>query len=191
MLQGGEHKGLYVEDEDNFYSCIKQPSSPYLTSYYVEDENNVGSVRLRGSRYNDDVNLYTRSGGVYCYETTGVDVTPIGSQYPRALYYKSGDSYVGPISAKLYYAGTTKRYYNRSNGAERHKTTKVETALYEDGGSHTYALYKKVSKSLYAEGSRVTYPAYKAYGGKVYDPGKKYSIQPAEFEIETVTALTI
>ena len=190
-MLGAEHPGLYVEDEDNYYSCVKQPSSPYLTSYYVEDENNVGSVRKLGSQYNDDVSLYTRSGGVTCYETSEVTVTPIGSQYPNPLYYKSGDSYVGPLSVKLYYAGSEKKYYNRSNGATRYKTTKVETPLYEDGGTHTYPLYNRVSKNLYAAGSTVTYPAFKPYGGKVYDAGAAAVLSPAEITTQNVTALTV
>lgn len=187
MLQGDEHKGLYVEDENNFDTIIQQPSSAYLTSYYVEDEDNFGNKL--GDRYNDDVDVYTRSNGVYCYTTSAVKVTPIGAEYPRALYYKSGDSYVGPISVNLYYAGTEKTYYNRSNGATRYSTSLVDTPLFRNGG--TYPMYKKVSKTLYAAGKSVPITRYKAYGGKVYDPGKKYSIQPAEFEIETVTALTI
>ena len=190
-LLGDEHPGLYVEDEDNYYSCIRQPSSPYLTSYYVEDEDNVGSVRKRGSQYNDDVNLYTRSNGVTCYTTSSVTVTPIGSPYPNPLYYKSGDSYVGPLSVKLYYAGSEKTYYTRSNGATRYTTSLVDTPLYEDGGTHTYTLYKKVSKNLYESGSTVTYPAYKQYSGKAYDAGQRAVISPAEVTTENVTALTV
>lgn len=168
-----------------------QPTSAYLTSYYVEDEDNVGSVQKLGSQYNANVNLYTRSDGVTCYTTSAVKVTPIGSQYPNALYYKSGDSYVGPLSVKLYYAGTEQTYYTRSNGATRYTTTKVDTPLYEDGGTHTYTLYNKVSKTLYAAGSTKTFPAYKPYSGKVYDAGQTVTFNAAEFEIETVTGLTV
>ena len=189
-LIGSERSGLYIEDEDNFYSVVKQPSSPYLTSYYVEDENNVGSVRKLGSQYNADVNLYTRSNGVTCYETSSVSVTPIGAKYPNTLYIKSGTAY-SPISVSLYYAGSEKTYYTRSNGAYRYTTSRVDVPLYEDGGTHTYSLFTKVSKNLYAAGSTVTYPAYKAYTGHVYDAGKSVTLHPAEVETENVTALTV
>lgn len=189
-LQGAEHDGLYVEDEDNFYSVVKQPSSAYLTSYYVEDENNVGSVKKLGSQYNADTNLYTRSDGVTCYTTSAVNVTPIGAKYPNPLYIKSGTTY-SLISVNLYYAGTEKTYYTRSNGAYRYTTSKVDTPLYTDGGTHTYPLYTKVSKNLYEAGSTVTYPAYKKYSGKVYDAGKTAVIAPAEIETQNVNALTV
>lgn len=190
MIQGALHSGtLYVEDENNFYSCIKQPSSPYLTSYYVEDEDNIGSVKKLGSQYNDDTDLYTRSNGVTCYTTSSVTVTPIGAKYPNTLYIKNGTTY-SPISVSLYYAGSEKTYYTRSNGATRYTTTKVSTPLYTDGGTHTYTLYNRVSKNLYAAGSTVTYPAYKAYSGKLYDAGKAAVISPAEITTQSVTALT-
>lgn len=189
-LIGNEHSGLYVEDENNFYSVIKQPSSAYLTSYYVEDENNVGSVRKLGSQYNDDTNLYVRSNGVTCYETSSVSVTVQGVKYGGTLYFKSGDTYYA-LSSTMYYAGESKTYYTRSNGATRYTTTKVDTPLYTDGGTHTYPLYTRKSKTLYAAGSTVTYPAYKKYSGKVYDAGKTVHIEPAEIETQSVTALTV
>ena len=188
-MQGAEHTGLYVEDEDNYYSVIKQPSSPYLTSYYVEDENNVGSVRKLGSQYNADTNLYVRSNGVTCYETSSVSVTVQGVKYGGTLYFKNGDTYYA-LSSTMYYAGESKTYYTRSNGATRYTTTKVDTPLYTDGGTHTYPLYTRVSKNLYAAGSTVTYPAYKKYGGKVYDAGKAATLSPAEVTTQNVTALT-
>lgn len=172
-MLGKEHEGLYVEDEDNYYSCIKQPSSPYLTSYYVEDEDNVGSVPLRGSRYNDDVDLFTRSGGIECYKTSA---------------YTSNKLY---ISTGGVYRELGQTLYTRSSGAVRYTTSKVDTPLYRDGGTHTYTLYKSVSKNLYAEGSTVTYPAYKAYGGKVYDAGQTAVISPAEITTQNVIALTV
>lgn len=190
-LIGNEHSGLYVEDENNFYSVVKQPSSAYLTSYYVEDENNVGSVRKLGSRYNDDTNLYVRSNGVTCYETSSVTVTVQGDKYSgTTLYYKDGDNYY-KFQATLYRGGSSKTYYTRSNGATRYTTTKVDTPLYTDGGTHTYPLYTRKSKTLYAAGSTVTYPAYKKYSGKVYDAGKTVHIEPAEIETQSVTALTV
>lgn len=190
-LIGNEHSGLYVEDENNYYSVVKQPSSAYLTSYYVEDENNVGSVRKLGSRYNDDTNLYVRSNGVTCYETSSVTVTVQGDQYSgTTLYYKDGENYY-QFRATLYRGGSSKTYYTRSNGATRYTTTLVETPLYTDGGTHTYPLYTRKSKTLYAAGSTVTYPAYKKYSGKVYDAGKTVHIEPAEIETQSVTALTV
>ena len=190
VLQGAEHTGLYVEDEENFYSVVKQPSSPYLSSYYVENENNVGSVRKLGSQYNDDTNLYVRSNGVTCYETSSVSVTVQGVKYGGTLYFKSGDTYYA-LSSTMYYAGESKTYYTRSNGATRYTTTRVDTPLYTDGGVHTYPLYTKVSKNLYAAGSTVTFPAYKKYGGKVYDAGKTAVIAPAEVETQNVNVLTV
>lgn len=188
MLQGDEHKGLYVEDEDNFYSFVRQPDSPYLTSYYVEEGS--GSVRMRGSQYNDDVNLYTRSGGVTCYETKEVELNVGGTLSFSTIYTLQSNGTYTPRSGDWRNC-SKKTYYTRSNGAFRYTTNKVSTALYEDGGSFPYPIYKRIDKKLYEEGKTENLPAYKAYGGKVYDPGKKYSIQPAEFEIETVTALTI
>ncbi len=191
VLQGAEHTGLYVEDEENFYSVVKQPSSPYLSSYYVENENNVGSVRKLGSQYNADTNLYVRSNGVECYETSSVSVKVQGEQYSgTTLYYKDGDNYY-KFQATLYRAGSSKTYYTRSNGAKRYTTTLVETPLYTDGGTHTYPLFTRVSRNLYAAGSTVTFPAYKKYGGKVYDAGKTAVIAPAEVETQNVNALTV
>lgn len=190
-LIGSERSGLYVEDEDNFYSVIKQPSSPYLTSYYVEDENNVGSVRKLGSQYNANVNLYTRSDGVTCYETSSVTVKTQGSAYTSNKLYISTGGVYRELTQTLYTEGSSKTYYNRSNGAFRYTTSRVDVPLYEDGGTHTYSLFTKVSKNLYAAGSTVTYPAYKAYTGHVYDAGKTVALHPAEVETENVTALTV
>lgn len=189
-LLGDEHPGLYVEDEDNYYSCIKQPSSPYLTSYYVEDEDNVGSVRKRGSQYNDDVDLYTRSGGVTCYETKEVTLNVGGTLSFSTIYTLQSNGTYTPRSGDWRNC-SEKTYYTRSNGAFRYTTSKVSTPLYEDGGTHTYTLYKKVSKNLYESGSTVTYPAYKQYDGKVYDAGQRAVISPAEVTTENVTALTV
>ena len=191
VLQGAEHAGLYVEDEENFYSVIKQPSSAYLSSYYVEDENNVGSVRKLGSQYNADTNLYVRSDGVECYETESVSVKTQGSAYTSNKLYISTGGVYRELTQTLYTAGSTKTYYTRSNGAKRYTTTLVDTPLYTDGGVHTYPLYTKVSKNLYAAGSTVTYPAYKKYGGKVFDAGKTAVIAPAEVETQNVNVLTV
>jgi hypothetical protein len=189
-LQGEEHAGaLYVEDEDNFYSVVKQPSSAYLTSYYAEDENNVGSYRKLGSQYNADTDVYTRSGGVTCYETSSVSVTVQGVKYGGTLYYKSGSTYYA-LSSTMYYAGESKTYYTRSNGAYRYTTNKVDTPLYTDGGVGTYPLYTEVSKNLYEAGSTVTYPSYKKYAGKLYDAGQAATLSPAEVTTQNVTALT-
>lgn len=169
---------------------IAQPSSAYLTSYYVEDENNVGSVRKLGSQYNDDVNLYKRSNGATRYTTSAVTITKQGTKYGGTLYFKSGDTYY-QLSSTLYYAGSDVTYYTRSGGVYCYETERVDTPLYEDGGTHTYPLYTKVSKTLYAAGSTRTFPAYKAYSGKVYDAGQKITLSPAEVETQSVTALTI
>ena len=190
-LIGNEHSGLYVEDEDNFYSVVRQPSSAYLTSYYVEDENNVGSVRKLGTQYNASTNLYVRSGGVECYETESVSVKTQGSAYTSNKLYISTGGVYRELTQTLYTAGSTKTYYTRSNGAKRYTTTPVETPLYTDGGVHTYPLYTQRSKTLYEAGSTVTYPAYKKYSGKVYDAGKKAYVVPAEVETQNVTALTV
>lgn len=191
-IQGAEYTGtLYVEDEDSFYSVLKQPSSPYLSSYYVEDEDNVGSVRKLGDQYNASTNLYTREDGVYCYETSAVTVTKQGSAYTSNTLYISTGGVYRALGQTLYTAGKSATYYNRSNGATRYETEKVEVPLYTDGGVHTYPLYNKVSKNLYAAGSTVTYPAYKAYTGKLYSAGQKASISPAEVETEDVTVLTV
>ena len=189
-IQGAEHAGsLYVEDEDNFYSVVKQPSSPYLTSYYVEDEDNVGSVRLRGSLYTGS--LYTRSNGATRYKTSAVTVTEQGTKCSTTLYYLNSSGGYSKFTQALYYAGGDKTYYTRSGGGTYYETEEVDTPLYEDGGIHTYPLYTKVSKSLYAAGSTVTYPAYKAYSGKLYDAGQTAVISPAEIETQNVTALTV
>lgn len=189
VVQGAEHKGLYVEDENNFDTIIQQPDSAYLTSYYVEDEDNFGNKL--GERYNDDVDVYTRSNGVYCYTVTEVNPRLQGEpyEYNGSLYRKTNSGTYLHVGVNLYRYGNTKTYYTISNGAKRYSTSLVETPLYKHGG--TYPMYKKVSKTLFASGKSVSIPKYKVYGGKVYDPGKKYSIQPAEFEIETVTALTV
>ena len=190
-LLGSEHAGLYVEDEDNFYSVVKQPSSASLTSYYVEDENNVGSVRKVGTQYNASTNLYVRSDGVECYETESVSVTKQGSAYTSNKLYISTGGVYRELGQTLYTAGSTKTYYTRSNGAKRYTTTLVEVPLYTDGGVHTYPMYTKKNKTLYESGSTVTYPAYKKYSGKVYDAGKTVTIAPAEIETQSVTALTV
>lgn len=191
-IQGAEHSGtLYVEDENNFYSVIEQPGTAALTSYYVEDEDNVGSYSKLGSQYNADTNLYTRSGGVTCYETSSVSVTVQGSAYTSNKLYISTGGVYRELGQTLYTAGSSKTYYNRSNGAYRYTTTKVDTALYTHGGTGTYPLYKKVSKTLYAAGTTKTFPAYKAYSGKLYDAGTAATLSPAEVETKSVTALTV
>lgn len=190
-LIGSEHSGLYVEDEYNFYSVVQQPSSPYLTSYYVEDENNVGSVRRVGTQYNADTNLYVRSNGVDCYETESVSVKTQGSAYTSNKLYISTGGVYRELTQTLYTEGSTRTYYNRSNGARRYTTTLVEVPLYTDGGVQTYPMYTRRSKTLYEAGSSVTFPAYKKYSGKVYDAGKTVHIEPAEVETQSVTALTV
>lgn len=146
-LLGEEHKGLYVEDEDN-----------------------VGSVRKLGSQYNDDENVYTRSGGVTCYETSPVNLNVGGSTSFSTIYVLSNGIYTK-------YTGdwrncTEKTYYTRSNGAFRYTTNKVDEPLYKDGGTHTYTMYKQ-------------------YSGKVYDAGKAAVIVPAEVTTQSVIALTV
>lgn len=190
ILQGDERQGLYVEDENNYYSCTQQPTSPYLTSYYVEDEDNVGSVDKLGSQYNDDVNLYTRSGGVTCYETEEVTLKVGGTLSFSTIYTLQSNGTYTPRSGDWRNC-SEKTYYTRSNGAFRYTTSKVSTPLYEYGGTHKYPLYKRVSKNLYEAGQTVNYPAYKPYSGKVYDAGQRAVISPAEATTENVTALTV
>lgn len=176
---------------------IAQPSSAYLTSYYVEDEDNVGSVRLRGTAHSSGT-LYKGNGSYIYGRGSAVTVTPVGSQYTRQLYYQSGeDSYTAlPSSVVLYTAGSSVTYYkgNGSSGYLRGDSVdaiEYDGTLYEDGGEHKYTLYNKVSKTLYAAGSTKTFPAYKPYSGKVYDAGQTVTFNAAEFEIETVTGLTV
>ena len=157
----------------------------------MEDEDNIGSVRILGEQYNASTSVYTRSNGVYCYETSAVSVKTQGSAYTSNKLYISTGGVYRELTQTLYTAGSTKTYYTRSNGDTRYETEKIETPLYLDGGVHTYPLFNKVSKNLYAAGSTVTYPAYKAYSGKLYNAGTKASISPAEVETENVTVLTV
>lgn len=193
-LQGSERTGLYVEDENNFYSVVKQPSSAYLTSYYVEDENNVGSVQLRGTAHTSTTRY--KGNGSYIYgRGDSVSVNKRGAQYSNALYIKNGDTY-SRISVSLYYDGGSETYYKGNGSSGYLRGTSVQAidwdgTLYESGGTHTYPLYTKVSKNLYAAGSAVTFPAYKKYDGKVYDAGQTAVIAPAEIETQSVTALTV
>lgn len=193
-LQGAEHAGaLYVEDEDNYYSCVKQPSSPYLTSYYVEDENNVGSVQLRGTSHTSTTR-YKGNGSYITGRGDSVSVNKRGAQYSNALYIKSGDTY-SRISVALYYDGGSETYYKGNGSSGYLRGTSVQAieydgTLYEDGGVHTYPLYTKVSKSLYEKGTTVTYPAYKKYSGKLYGAGKAATIVPAKVTTQDITALT-
>lgn len=193
-LQGAEYAGaLYKEDEDNFYSVVRQPSSAYLSSYYVEDENNVGSVRLRGTAHSSTTH-YKGNGGYITGRGSSVTVTKQGAKYNGTLYYKSGDTYY-PLSSTMYWAGSSETYYTGNGSSGYLRGTSVQAieydgTLYEDGGVHTYPLYTKVSKSLYEKGTTVTYPAYKKYSGKLYGAGKAATIVPAKVTTQDITALT-
>lgn len=148
-------------------------------------------MRILGDQYNASTNVYTRSNGVYCYETSAVSVKTQGSAYTSNKLYISTGGVYRELTQTLYTAGSTKTYYTRSNGDTRYETEKIETPLYLDGGTHTYSLFNKVSKTLYAAGSTVTYPAYKAHSGKLYDAGQAVTFSPAEIETQSVTALTV
>lgn len=170
---------------------IAQPSSAYLTSYYVEDENNVGSVKLRGTSHSST----TRYKGNGSYVTDrGDEVTRyvITQTYSSAYTYSDGVytpiGTVYKIQSGTYYRGNGTSGYLRGSSVQ---AIDYDGKLYEDGGTHTYPLYTKVSKTLYAAGSTRTFPAYKAYSGKVYDAGQKITLSPAEVETQSVTALTI
>lgn len=170
---------------------IAQPSSAYLTSYYVEDENNVGSVKLRGASHSST----TRYKGNGSYITgRGDEVTRyvITQTYSSAYTYSDGAytpiGTVYKIQSGTYYKGNGTSGYLRGSSVQ---AIDYDGKLYEDGGTHTYPLYTKVNKTLYEGGSTRTFPAYKAYSGKVYDAGQTVTFNAAEFEIETVTGLTV
>lgn len=193
ILQGPERKGLYVEDEDNYYSCIKQPTSPYLTSYYVEDENNIGSVGKIGTAHSSGT-YYKGNGSTGYLRGSSVTARTGYTAYSGKLYdadgvrVNSSTTYFFGGSEKTLYKGDGSYVHDRGNSVD---AIEYDGTLYEHGGNHTYPLYKKVSKNLYAAGSTVTYPAYKEYGGKVYDAGQRAVIKPADVKTENVTALTV
>lgn len=192
-LQGAEHPGLYVEDEDNYYSCIKQPTSPYLTSYYVEDEDNVGSVTKIGTAHSSGT-YYKGNGSSGYLRGSSVTARTGYTAYYGKLYdadgvrVNSGTTYFFGGSEKTLYKGDGSYIYGRGSSVD---AIAYDGTLYEHGGTHTYPLYNKVTKNLYAAGTTVNYPAFKAYGGKVYDAGQRAVISPAEITTENVTALTV
>ena len=114
--------------------------SPHSGALYVEDEDNFGTYTPIGSQYNDDVDVYTRSGGVMCYTTSAYTEAP--------LYISTGGVY-RPFSGTL---------YTRSNGKTRYETEKVDTELFRKGQPQSYTLYKPYTAAkLYKAGDKVTF----------------------------------
>lgn len=198
QLQGDEHAGtLYVEDEYNVYSVIKQPSTPYLTSYYVEDENNVGSVNIIGTAHTSKTRY--KGNGSYIYgRGSTVTLTKQGTAYAYngSLYRLTGTGNYVAVGVDLYNAGTSVTYYQGNGTSGYLRGDEVEAidydgTLYENGGTHTYSLYKKVTRNLYEAGSTETFPMYNKYSEKVYDKGKTVTLYPAVVTAENVNALTV
>ena len=178
---------IYIEDEDNVIQYYDLSITPYLTSYYVEDEDNYFNFYKRGSLYNGDggTDVYTRSGGVTCYETSKVTFT---GGYSTVYVLNNG---IYSAMSGNWYNMKGKEYYTRSNGAYRYTTTKVNTNLYESGAKFEYPAYKLVSKNLYERGSLVTLPAYKECTRKLYEAGTEVAYTPASFITRDVTVLKV
>ena len=184
-----------MEDEDNFISVTKQ-GDLFMTSYFVEDEDNVGSVAKRGNGHSSE-KFYKGNGGYVYGRGTKKTVKKQGTPYAYngSLYRLTGTGNYVPISATLYNEGTDFEYYPGDGTSGYLRGTSVQAieydgTLYEDGGVHTYALYKRVSKNLYAAGLTVSYPNYKKYTGKLYDAGQPATLTPATVAFQSVTALT-
>ena len=128
ILQGPERKGLYVEDEDNYYSCIKQPTSPYLTSYYVEDENNIGSVGKIGTAHSSGT-YYKGNGSTGYLRGSSVTARTGYTAYSGKLYDADG---VRVNSSTTYFFGGSEKTLYKGDGSYVHdRGNRVDAIEYD------------------------------------------------------------